>query len=45
MIDRLRRRTERSAVWLALVAAVGALLMSIVVFALTDLTGDVISYQ
>jgi MFS family permease len=38
LIDRLRRRTERSAVWIALVAAVGALIMSIVVFALTDLT-------
>lgn len=38
LIDRLRHRTERSAVWIALVAAVGALIMSIIVFAATDLT-------
>jgi MFS family permease len=38
LIDRLRRRTERSAVWIALVAGVGALVMSIIVFAVTDLT-------
>ena len=43
LIDRLRRRTERSAVWLALVAAVGALVMSIVVFALTDLTAVLVA--
>jgi MFS family permease len=43
LIDRLRRRTERSAVWLALVAAVGALIMSIVVFALTDLTAVLVA--
>jgi MFS family permease len=38
LIDRLRQRTERSAIWVALIAAVGALVMSIVVFALRDLT-------
>jgi len=43
LIDRLRRRTERSAVWIALVAAVGALVMSVVVFALTDLTAVLIA--
>jgi MFS family permease len=43
LIDRLRRRTERSAVWIALVAAVGALIMSIVVFALTDLTAVLVA--
>jgi MFS family permease len=43
LIDRLRRRSERSAVWIALLAAVGALVMSIVVFALTDLTAVLIA--
>jgi MFS family permease len=43
LIDRLRRHTERSAVWIALVAAVGALIMSIVVFALTDLTAVLVA--
>jgi MFS family permease len=38
LIDRLRRRTELSAVWVSLFSMVGALLMSIVVFALQDLT-------
>ena len=38
LIDRLRRRTERAAVWVALLAATGALVMSIIVFALRDLT-------
>jgi len=43
LIDRLRRRTERSAVWIAVVAAVGALIMSVVVFAITDLTAVLIA--
>ncbi len=38
LIDRLRHRTERSAVWVALIAATGALVMSVIVFALRDLT-------
>jgi MFS family permease len=38
LIDRLRHRTERSAVWVALVAVTGALVMSVIVFALRDLT-------
>jgi MFS family permease len=43
LIDRLRRRTERSAVWVALVAAVGALVMSVIVFALRDLTAVLVA--
>ena len=43
LIDRLRRRTERSAIWVALIAAVGALLMSVVVFALRDLTAVLVA--
>jgi MFS family permease len=43
LIDRLRRRTERSAVWVALIAAVGALLMSFIVFALRDLTAVLVA--
>ncbi|HSR30835.1 MAG TPA: MFS transporter [Anaerolineae bacterium] len=43
LVDRLRRRTERSAVWVALIAAVGALIMSVVVFALRDLTGVLVA--
>jgi MFS family permease len=38
LIDRLRRRTELSAIWVSLVSMVGALAMSLVVFALRDLT-------
>jgi MFS family permease len=38
MIDRLRRRTERSAIWVALISTAGALAMTVVVFALEDLT-------
>lgn len=37
LIDRLRRRTERSAIWVALLSMAGALIMSIIVFALRDL--------
>jgi MFS family permease len=43
LIDRLRRRTERSAIWVALIAAVGALVMSVVVFALRDLTAVLVA--
>jgi MFS family permease len=43
LIDRLRRRTGQSAVWVALIAAVGALAMSIVVFALRDLTAVLVA--
>ncbi len=38
LIDRLRQRTELSAVWVALVSMSGALLMSLLVFAARDLT-------
>lgn len=37
LIDRLRRRTERSAVWVALMSVAGALALSVVVFSLTNL--------
>jgi MFS family permease len=43
LIDRLRRRTERSAVWVALISTAGALAMSVVVFALTDLTAVLVA--
>ena len=43
LIDRLRQRTERSAVWVALIAATGALAMSIIVFALRDLTAVLVA--
>jgi MFS family permease len=43
LIDRLRRRTERSAVWVALIAALGALVMSVIVFALRDLTAVLVA--
>ncbi|HHH41959.1 MAG TPA: MFS transporter [Chloroflexi bacterium] len=39
LIDRLRKRTERSAIWVSLISMAGALAMSVVVFALRDLTG------
>jgi len=38
LIDRLRRITDRSAVWVALISMLGALVMSTVVFSLHDLT-------
>jgi MFS family permease len=38
LIDRLRPRTELSAVWISLVSMAGALALSLVVFALQDLT-------
>jgi MFS family permease len=37
LIDRLRQRTERSAVWVSLISTTGALAMSVVVFAVDDL--------
>ncbi len=37
LIDRLRRRTDRAAVWVALVAMVGGLVMALVVFNLFQL--------
>jgi MFS family permease len=37
LIDRLRKRTERSAIWVSLISMGGALIMSLVVFALQDL--------
>ncbi len=43
LIDRLRRRTERSPVWVALISMVGALAMSVVVFALSDLTAVLVA--
>jgi MFS family permease len=43
LIDRLRRRTERSAVWVSLISMVGALVMSVIVFALRDLTGILVA--
>ncbi len=43
LIDRLRSVTERSAVWVAVVSMAGALIMSFVVFAQTDLTAVLIA--
>jgi MFS family permease len=43
LIDRLRERTERSAIWVSLIAATGALAMSIIVFALRDLTAVLVA--
>jgi MFS family permease len=43
LIDRLRRRTERSAVWVALISMAGALAMSVIVFALTELTAVLVA--
>ena len=43
LIDRLRRRTELSAVWVALLSTSGALLLSIVVFSLTSLTAVLVA--
>jgi MFS family permease len=42
-IDRLRRRTERSAIWISLISVTGALAMSVVVFAVHDLTAVLIA--
>jgi MFS family permease len=43
LIDRLRPRTEQSAVWISLLSVVGALAMSIIVFALRDLTAVLVA--
>lgn len=43
LIDRLRRRTERSAIWVALLSTSGALALSIVVFSLQNLTGVLVA--
>jgi MFS family permease len=43
LIDRLRRRTERSAVWVSLISTAGALAMSFVVFAVEDLTAVLVA--
>jgi len=43
LIDRLRRRTERAAIWVALISMSGALVMATVVFALRDLTGVLVA--
>jgi MFS family permease len=43
LIDRLRPRTERSAIWVSLISTTGALLMSVVVFALQDLTAVLVA--
>jgi MFS family permease len=43
LIDRLRQRTEQSAVWVSLVSMIGALAMSVVVFALRDLTAVLVA--
>jgi MFS family permease len=43
LIDRLRPRTERSAIWVSLISMTGALLMSAVVFALQDLTAVLVA--
>jgi len=43
LIDRLRRRTELSAVWVALLSMSSALAMSIIVFALRDLTAVLVA--
>ncbi len=43
LIDRLRRSTESSAIWVALISTSGALILSIVVFALQDLTAVLVA--
>lgn len=43
LIDRLRRQTERSAIWVALLSMAGALAMSVVIFALKDLVAVLIA--
>jgi MFS family permease len=43
LIDRLRRHTERSAIWVSLISTAGALAMSVVVFALRDLTAVLVA--
>jgi len=43
LIDRLRSRTERSAVWVSIISVSGALVMATVVFALRDLTAVLVA--
>lgn len=43
LIDLLRRRTERSAIWVSLMSMAGALAMSFVVFAVRDLTAVLVA--
>jgi MFS family permease len=43
LIDRLRRRTELSAVWVSLISVAGAWAMSFVVFAIRDLTAVLVA--
>jgi MFS family permease len=43
LIDRLRQRTERSAVWVSLLSMSGALVMATLVFALADLTAVLVA--
>jgi MFS family permease len=43
LIDRLRRRTELSAVWVSILSVAGALAMAVVVFALQDLTAVLVA--
>jgi MFS family permease len=43
LIDRLRRHTHLSAVWVSIISMVGALAMSFIVFALRDLTAVLVA--
>jgi MFS family permease len=43
LIDRLRHRTERSAIWVSLISMAGALAMSVIVFALRNLTAVLVA--
>jgi MFS family permease len=43
LIDRLRRHTERSAVWVSLLSMSGALIMATIVFGLTSLTAVLVA--
>lgn len=43
LIDRLRRRTERAAAWVSLISVLGALIMSVIVFSLQDLTAVLVA--
>jgi MFS family permease len=43
LIDRLRRHTERSAIWVSLISMAGALAMSAIVFSLNDLTAVLVA--
>ncbi|MFN2225831.1 MAG: MFS transporter [Anaerolineae bacterium] len=43
LIDRLRRRTERSAIWVSLVSMAGALVLATIVFSLQNLTAVLVA--